>query len=144
MKKWRKILGSLLIVAIVIYGYRRWTEHRPRVSVEEIRRPLRQQGFRTELSDFNFTSPADTSARASAIISAGQAVRTLHNVDELQLMETVGTNVALAISSVAIIESYQTTNLWPLVKKELSDHDKELDRACAALLAGPVQFQPTI
>ena len=66
-------------------------------------------------------------------------------------MQTVGTNVALAISPVGIIETYpnasdtgQSTNLWPLIEAELSEFAGELDRVCAALLAGPVKFQPNI
>ena len=79
MKKWLKILVILLMVPIIMYGYRQWTRHDLRASVEEIRRQLRQQGFKTDLSDFNFTLSAEASTRADAIIATGQAVRTLHH-----------------------------------------------------------------
>lgn len=88
MKKWLIILGTLLMVGVVLYGYRQQSGNRLCASVEETRRQLRQQGFRTDLADFNFTLPADFSARASAIISAGQAVRYLRNASELALMQT--------------------------------------------------------
>ncbi len=144
MKKWLSILGTLLIVGVAFYGYRQQSGNSLRASVEESRRQLRQQGFRTDLANFNFTLPAEFSARANAITSAGQAVRSLRNANEIQLMQTVGTNVAVAISPVEIIETYQATNLWPLVKDELAKHDEELDRVCATLFAGPVKYQPTV
>jgi hypothetical protein len=144
MKNWLRILSALLIVAACLYGCRQLSNDSLHTSIEQTRRKLRQQGFRTELYDFNFALPAEIAARANAIISAGQAIRSLRNANELELMQTVGTNVAVAVSPIEIIETYQATNLWPLVKDELADHDAQLDGVCAALFAGPVKFQPTV
>ena len=144
MNKGLKISGILLMVLMLLYGYRRWTTHSFRASVDETRRQLREQDFKTDLSDFDFASPAEINARADTIIAAGQAVRSLRHARELQFMEWVGTNVAMAISHVAIIETHTTTNLWPLVQDELAAHDKTLDSVCASLVMGPVKFQPLI
>ncbi len=56
----------------------------------------------------------------------------------------MGTNTALAVSTVEVIATDRTTNLWPLLREELAGPDQELNRACAALMAGPVQFQPDL
>lgn len=144
MKKWLSIFGAFLIILVVVYGYPQCTTDRLRASVSETRRELRQQGFKTELSDFNFAWPAEINARADAITAAGQALRSVSHAHELQLMEWVGTNVALAISTVEIIETHVATNLWPLVHDELAAHDETLNVICASLLDGPVKFQPVI
>lgn len=72
MKTWLKILCPLLLVAAMIYAGRQWSGGELRRAVEQTRRELRQQGFKTELTDFNFTLPADISARANTIVSASQ------------------------------------------------------------------------
>ncbi len=144
MKKWLTILTAVLLLTVVVFCFRQRTEHSLRTSVEETRRQLRRQNFRTDLSDFNFSLPADVSARANEIISLGQALRSLRNVNELQLMQGVGTNVALAISQVETLETYQATNLWPLIKVELDILRVDLDRISVSILAGPLKFQPRV
>ena len=151
MKTWLKILCPLLLVAAMIYAGRQWSGGELRRAVEQTRRELRQQGFKTELTDFNFTLPADISARANTIVSASQSLQSLRYVHNLEPMEAVGTNVALAMSPMALVETSvsaydpsRTTNLWPLLRAELNNYTEALDHVCATLLAGPVKFQPNI
>lgn len=138
MIRWFKIAGALLIVLLVFYGYRQWVRQSIRAEVNETRRLIRQQGFKTDLSDFDFTSTDQINERAALIIEAGQTVRSLRNAREVELMEWVGTNVAVAISCLET-----ATNLWPLVEDELTARNRVLDDVCLSLLAGPVKFQPT-
>ena len=140
MKKSLKVFGVLLLGAIVAYGCFRWSGQGFRHSVEETRRQLRAEGFRTELSDFDFTLTAELAARSSEITSVAEAVKLLRLIHELSLMERVGTNLALAISPVEVIETDRATNLWPLLRQELSSHDQALDHVCSSLMAGPVKF----
>jgi hypothetical protein len=117
-----------------------WTGGSLRASVDETRRELRRQGFRTELSNFNFALSAEINVRASAITSVAHAVQPLRAIHEIQLMERVGSNAALAISSVEVIETDRATNLWPVLRQELIPHDGQLNTVCASLSAGPIQF----
>jgi hypothetical protein len=144
VKRWFKITAALFVFGVIGYICLDWSDRGLRASVEETRRRVRREGFRTDLADFNFALSVDASNRAGTIIAAGDAVRSLRAVHELVPMQIVGTNAALAISTVEVIETGRSTNLWPVIHEELAQHRKVLDQACAALLAGPVQFRPEV
>jgi hypothetical protein len=144
MKRFLTIAGVLMAIGLIAYAWLTWSERELRVAVEETRRRVRQEGFRTDLSDFNFALSAEATNRAGTISAASEAIRSLRSIQELVPMQTVGTNAALAVSAVEVIETDRATNLWPLLRQELAQHGKDLDRVCAALLTGPIQFQPDI
>lgn len=83
MKRWLKIAGVLLPIALAVFGWFAWSGHTLRASVERIRLQLRQQGLRTELSDFTFALSTESTNRAQTIIAAGEAVRALRAIHEL-------------------------------------------------------------
>ena len=43
-------------------------------SLEETRQSLRQQGFKMDLSDFDFSIPADVQSRAEDLVNSGQSL----------------------------------------------------------------------
>lgn len=144
MKRFLKVAGVSFAIGLIAYHCLDWRGRGLRVSVEETRQQMRRQGFRTDLADFNFALSLAASNRAGAITTAADVVRSLRAVHDLLPMQIVGTNAALAVSAVEIIETDRETNLWPLIQREVAPHGKKLDQACTVLLAGPVQFEPDL
>ncbi len=103
MKKLFKVIGMLLIVAVGLYGWREWSNHKLRASVEETRQQLQRAGFKTELTDFNLTPPAELQRRAETITNAALALRNNRALGELQLMKPLGGNVALRVTQLQSI-----------------------------------------
>jgi hypothetical protein len=62
-------------------------------AVEETRLALRQQGFKTELTEFDFSTPSETWARVGALTMIGR----VHATDSLVLMMPAGSNAATAV-----------------------------------------------
>ena len=144
MKKSLKIISALVIVLVCLYGYRQWSRNTLALSVEKARRELREQPFRTELTDFSFTLPAEAGARSDAVLSAGQTVPSSSRTRAIRLMETAGTNIMLALPLVEMLRRDQNTHLRQAVKQELENHSTALDGACAALISGPIRFEPAV
>ncbi|HEX5221356.1 MAG TPA: hypothetical protein VFZ59_17460 [Verrucomicrobiae bacterium] len=167
MKKRFKAIGAVVIVAVGLYGWREWSHHKLRASVEETRQQLRRDGFKTELTDFNLSPPADSRQRAEAITNSGFALRSIRGPDELQLMKPVGPQVALRVTQLQDIpprgypspQSAKTGQVTPasplfteepLVPRSLCEqmtweflnHNSELDELCRLLNGGDFQFDP--
>ena len=150
MKKLFTILAGLMIVGLVVYGCNQWNEQKLRLVVEESRQELRRDGYRTDLSEFNLTVTEEVRRRTETIIAAGQALRGMRSIGQLELMQPVGTNVALRTVPLEKISPpyplYGQTNsdpdLWVLLEAEFDKCHKELNAASQALLAGEFQFEP--
>jgi hypothetical protein len=105
MKKWLKVIGILLIVAVAIIGWGRWSNHKLRASVEETRRQLQREGFKTELTDFNLTLAGEMRQRANVIVATSSALGDGRAIAELRLMKIIGANTALRTTSSPFITS---------------------------------------
>jgi hypothetical protein len=128
--------------------------------VEETRRTLRQQGFKTDLSEFNFSTSPEMCARAAALTNATM-FKTPYGRYELRistlqsvfpgLPQTVGSDSAFPVWQNSICTTDPGTyfrltgggsgdDLWPALREELNESRMELDAACVAALSGPIGF----
>ncbi len=123
------------------------SEATARRALEKTRLELRRHGFKTDVADFDFSFPPQLrdreTIRASAITN--QRVAPFHNHPDV--MESAATNKAIVIwQQRALIRPVLSE---PDIPHELSWDDfrdwikrrqPQLDAACAAILAGPIQF----
>jgi hypothetical protein len=103
---------------------------------EEARRSLRQQGFKTDLSDFDFSTDYETAARAAAftnILYTRPAV----------LLQPCGTECAIVAWKQATFEEQEGYQNLPPVEEVLATNQAKFDSACAAAMAGPIHFPLT-
>ena len=137
-----------------------------KAAVAETRRALRQQGFKTDLEDFDFSTSPEDRARAAALTNADQTPAMSPTADyplrlallqnEPDLMSAVGSNAALVVWwQVKLLNTTLTVpaprigsaaadstsdDLWPTLRDMLAVRRAELDAACQAALAGPIRF----
>src|SRR5262245_12502391 len=105
-------------------------------AAEKARRALRQQGFKTDLSDFDFSTDYETAVRAAALtnlISSRPPV----------LLEPCGTESAVIAWKGAKLEQEEGYQNLPPLEEVLVKNQGILDSACAAALAGPIHFPLT-
>ena len=117
-----------------------------RRAVDETRRALRQQGFKTELADFDFSTSPELRAR-EAILNATDPYRHYSPIVILQsLMEGVGTNSAIVVWKLNSVKGKfpwpdrKEEFTWDDFRKAINTNQARLDDACAAILAGPIRF----
>ena len=115
-------------------------------AVDETRGTLRQQGFKTDLADFDFSTSPELRAR-EAILNATDPYRHYSPVVILQsLMEGVGTNSAIVVWKLNSVKGKfpwpdkREELTWDDFRKAINTNQARLDDACAAILAGPIRL----
>jgi hypothetical protein len=133
-------------------------------AAEETRRSLRQQGFKTDLADFDFSTSPQLRAR-EAILKATQPSpylpphvlgdrtkpalqdqRPKPFTDHPDLMEALGTNTAIVGWKMDSPEKlypqrrYKKQRTWEQFHEAVNVNKPQIDDACAAILSDPIRF----
>jgi hypothetical protein len=123
--------------------------------VEDVRLSLRKEGFKIDLSQFDFTVPKEVQARSAAVCTDGKVnpQRPVSFLEDYDLLPPVGDHAAvvvwnqeaLAYPSGFMDHSYQYdpgtgTNVWPALREMMNDAAPQLDGAVAGALSGPIGF----
>ncbi len=137
--RWKIVLGLAALGAVGAFLLLRPDGSGPR-SVEETRRALRQQGFKTDLTEFNFSTSAELRARAAALTGTSETLGRAPWRDDPALMKAVGSNSALVAWKQEHLESQLGEDLWPALRQRMIENRSELDAACDAALSGPISF----
>jgi hypothetical protein len=136
---------KLILALVVIIAAGLWIflpNSKAKRRAERLRRELKAEGFKTELSEFSFSVPADMKNRADALITAGAAVRDLIPNRGTGFFQPVGSNAAIVLAKEARFPTDSSTDRWPEFRTMLEGHKEKLDAACEAAMAGPVRFEP--
>lgn len=111
------------------------------------RQTLRQQGFKTDLADFNFSTSPELRAREAILKAAVPEQTRGPSPFQMNLMEAVGANSAIVLWKQQWLKLRYRT--WPDNKDEMSweslgqmlnANQPALDAACAAAMSGPIAF----
>lgn len=134
---------------------------RAQTALKETRRELRQQGFKIDLAEFDFSASADQIRRASALTNADSvapthsgkfyALNTLLSDESLNLMKAAGADTAVVVWRQEKLGAYSGgdpwmeqslagQDLWTALREILTVNRAALDAACRAALSGPIRF----
>ncbi|MGC9942932.1 MAG: hypothetical protein ABSE48_13960 [Verrucomicrobiota bacterium] len=109
---------------------------------------LREQGFKTELKDFNFSLPPEIQARANALMATAPGRNSRPFLDHPDLMTVAGNDRALVVwnqDTVKRLEPHWPDNEllmgWDEFRTNIDDQQPEIAAACAAVMSGPIAFQ---
>lgn len=143
-----RLLTFTLTVLILAPG----TTRAQPTTAAEIRASFRQQGFKTDLSDFDFTVPKEMADRGAALTNMMllRPVRPASALDDTDLLTPVTNDTAMVVwkqKSLAkpklrfdgFFSQYEPgfeTNIWPVEHDLLEQAAPELDSATAAVLSG--------
>jgi len=159
-KRWIIIVG-LIAVVMGAAAFFFFSHDSAQTALEETRRALRQQGFKIDLAEFDFSTSPELRARATALTMADRGGPPFHPdesarraglmQDRLDLMSVVGSNAALVVWKQARLPPRPNPyywlpgkrveeDLWPELREIFNEDRAGLDRACEAALSGPIRF----
>lgn len=116
--------------------------------VADARQSLREQGFKTDLTDFDFSTSPELRAR-EAILKATTSTKGLSQpfVNYPNLMEAVGTNSAIVVWKLGTLKrqyrSWPDNSdelTWEEFREAINTNQTQIDAACDAVLSGPIGF----
>lgn len=143
--RWKIVVGlaAFIVLCAVLLVYLNYSA---RTAVEETRRGLRKEGFKTDLSDFDFSTSPEYRIREDALTAAGNAIRNLRSPGalDLNLVVASGNDSLIVLWKQEKLEQRYTYNqlldFWPVLYETLDADSSTLDAACEALLSGPFRF----
>jgi len=108
---------------------------------------LRQEGFKTDLSDFDLSTSPEMQAR-EAILNATAPARDVQPfTDHPNLMESAENNSAIIVWKLDVLKEQTpswsdngTELAWDEFRQIINQNKSQLDAACAAIMSGPIQF----
>src|SRR6266404_2553560 len=116
-------------------------------SVEKTGLELQQQGFKTDLTNFNFSTSSELRVREAILQATAPDRRVAPFNDYPNLMEPVGSNKVIVVWQQASLRrqtpswqdaGYELT--WDDFDDAINHSQAQIDAACAAILSGPIQF----
>jgi hypothetical protein len=135
-----------VILSLIVAGFQEsGSSKKSRAAVEQTKQMLHAQGFKTDLSEFDFTTPPDVRTREAALKAAhfGLNSRVLMT-GHPNLLEAVGSNSAIVVwRQDSVKEGYRSVPDDVLTWQEFDpivNDNPAFDAACDAILAGPIRF----
>ena len=145
-----KIAAVLVIVGVIGTVFLSRRDNTAQKAVEETRQALRQQGFKTDLTEFDFSTSAELRAREAALTNADIAGAGLRGADyarryvlfqdDPSLMTAVGSDSAVVVCKQNKFETYYSKDVWQALREAIDPDRALLDAACEAALSGPIGF----
>jgi len=108
---------------------------------------LQKQGFKTDLTNFDFSTPAELGTRQAVLEATTPNRRSAPFVDHPDLMEPTAGNEAVVVWMQDSLKrqspswpdtSYELT--WDDFRDAINQNRSQIDATCAAILSGPIQF----
>lgn len=140
----KRVLGAIVLLILALAGVTTFFQwHHASTIQQELastRRSLHDQGFKTELSEFNFRTDADARGREAALISVGGSGRSVTPRTMVDLLPLVPDGSAIVIWKQDWLKGEDDAAGWNEVRDALETERPQLDAACDAILSGPIQF----
>ncbi len=138
----------LLVVLGVIYAV---LPSRPdataQKAVTDTRLALRQHGFKTDLADFDFSTPPELRAREAILKAIATNRASGPPADQLNLMEIAGNNSAIVVWQQPTVKMQYPSwpdngseTSWDDLRDILNDNQTKIDAASDAIMSGPIAF----
>ncbi len=115
-------------------------------AVEETRQSLRHEGFKTDLPDFDLSTPPDIRDREAILFSTDRNHLPNQIVTHPNLMEPAGSNATVVVWKLGSVQWELDPSAggeevpWADFRASLVTNQARFDTACAAILAGPIRF----
>lgn len=113
----------------------------------DARQKLRDQGFKTDLTDFDFTTSPEMRPRAAVLKATAPDYRSEPFRDHPNLMATIGNDSAMVVWKQDLLKHEQPPGpdnrgrlSWENFRSALNSNQAQVDAACVAILSGPIGF----
>ena len=109
-------------------------------ALEKTRQDLRQQGFKTDLAQFDFSITTEFRNREAALTFFSTTVHPSQPAEQVRLAQPVGDDSALVIWKQDWLKTESEPLDWAQLRESLAGISPLLDDACDAALAGPIRY----
>ena len=109
-------------------------------TLETTRQDLRRQGFKTDLSEFDFSTTPELRRREAALTFFSTTVHPAQPEEQIKLSQPVGENSALVIWKQDWLKTESDPTDWNQLRESMAAINPLLDDACDAALSGPIRF----
>jgi len=148
-------LGNLCWIVILVLAVAGWLlARRPAApdaaaakALAETRQSLRSQGFRTDLADFDFSTPPDVRARAAVLTNTVHYRFDGSIPEHPNLLPPVGNDSAMVVWKLDALKRQDRSSdddsdplSWDEFRNAVNQNQSLYDPACAAILSGPIRF----
>jgi hypothetical protein len=143
-----KIAEISVVIAIIGAVPLSRADNAAQKAVDETRRNLHQQGFNTDLTNFDFSTSPEQRTREAILKSTGPANRLSEPfVNHPNLMEAAGNDSAIVVWKQDFLKKQNRS--WPDNSEELAweefreainANQMQIDAACTAVLSGLIRF----
>jgi hypothetical protein len=141
-------LGKIILIILLAVGLLGAVQavwfaagkNRGPAAVEKTRQQLRQAGFKTDLSEFNFSTSTADRSREAAITFYNGAVHQSAADEKINFLAVTANDSALVIWKQDSVKIDAEATDWMEVRGGLAGNWLLLDEACAATLSGPIRF----
>jgi hypothetical protein len=119
-------------------------------ALAECKQTLRAQGFKTELSDFDFSTTPEEQARAGILTNAITFLSPDARNELPPLLQPVGNDSAAVLwKSDSVAQSSRSAGpedsiSWDAYRTRFSQNQPQYDAAAAAILSGPLRFSLSV
>ena len=133
--------GKWLVLSVLIVSMTAYADQK---SLEKTRIGLHEQGFKTDLTNFNFTTSSEIQTRETVLADTApnrNSTRAVNNpLEHPDLMESAGDNKAIIVWKQDFLRrqtpswpdaSYEVT--WEDFAEVINEKQSEVDAACVAL-----------
>jgi hypothetical protein len=145
------VVMALMMIIGLVAAMMAWLVSRPDANAEQVvknvRQNLRNQGFKTDLADFDFSTSPELRAREAILTNAFLALKAQPFVSYPNLMEMIGNDSAIVVWKQEVLKrdppSWPGNNdqlTWEEFREILQTNQGAVDAACTDVLAGPIQF----
>ena len=138
-RRWIIAVGLLAVGAICAALLLR-SDDSEKKAVEETRRALHQQGFKTDLTEFNFSTSSELRAREAILTAAARSQVSASGFEYPNLMASLGLDSAIVIWRHDWLPVNSGELHWQELHELLDGNQPELAAACDAALSGPIRF----
>lgn len=136
---WLMLLGVLVLSTLLALFA---PHHDPSLkqAVADTRQQLRDQGFKTDLADFDVTTDPATQARVAALMVFDNPLHLDATTDHLDLLPRATNDTVTVIWQQDPLNNGTGTLQWSALRTVLATNREALDAACDAALSGPIAF----
>ena len=133
------VLLCVLVLSTILALFQWYYVSSVQQSLAGIRRAMREQGFKTDLADFNFSADAATRARAVALMVFHNPLPMDSDGHQFELLPAMSNDTATVIWRLNPLNNGTNILQWSDLHAMLDTNRGSLDAACHAALSGPIR-----
>jgi hypothetical protein len=149
--KFTLVLLIVLLSMMAVAAFWLWHISNPdtttQIILTETRQSLRQQGFKTDVTEFDFSTTPEDQIREAAITNAfGYHVSREFN-DHQNLQKIIGSNSIVVVWQDALVKRQypsfgdnRESFTWDDLREAIQPNQPAINTACTAVLSGPIRF----